>query len=65
MFCEGESEQVYTEFLKQKFSDVSVIKYPKETGLFNRAEDRFKKNFSYRDYKGEIDEVTRLHYRQL
>lgn len=57
VFCEGESEQAYTEFLKQKFSDVAVIKYPKETGLFDRAENRFKKDPLYRDYKGEIDEV--------
>lgn len=57
VFCEGESEQAYTEFLKQKFSDVAVIKYPKETGLFDRAEDRFKKDPSYRDYTDEIDEV--------
>ena len=41
VFCEGESEQAYTEFLKQKFSDVAVINYPKETGLFDRAKDRF------------------------
>lgn len=57
VFCEGESEQAYTEFLKQKFSDVAVIKYPKETGLFDRAADRFKKDPSYRDYTDEIDEV--------
>ena len=30
VFCEGESEQAYTEFLKHKFSDVAVIEYPKE-----------------------------------
>lgn len=57
VFCEGESEQAYTEFLKRKFSDVAVIKYPRETGLFDRAEDRFKKDPSYRNYKDEIDEV--------
>lgn len=28
VFCEGESEQAYTEFLKHKFSDVAVIEYP-------------------------------------
>lgn len=39
VFCEGESEQAYTEFLKQKFSDVAVINYPKETGIFDRAKD--------------------------
>ena len=26
VFCAGESEQAYTEYLKKKFSDVSVIK---------------------------------------
>ena len=41
VFCEGESEQAYTEYLKKKFSDVAVIQYPKEPGLFDRAEDRF------------------------
>ena len=30
VFCEGESEQAYTEFLKHKFSDVAVIEYPKK-----------------------------------
>ena len=30
VFCEGESEQAYTEYLKRKFSDVAVIQYPKE-----------------------------------
>ena len=57
VFCEGESEQAYTEFLKDKFCDVAVIKYPKETGLFDRAEDRFKKDPSYRDYTDVIDVV--------
>lgn len=26
VFCEGESEQAYTEFLKRRFCDVAVIK---------------------------------------
>ena len=43
VFCEGESEQAYTEYLKRKFSDVAVIQYPKEPGLFDRAEERFKR----------------------
>ena len=57
VFCEGESEQAYTEFLKRKFSDVAVIQYPKEPGLFDRAEERFKKDPKYRDYTEVIDEV--------
>ena len=57
VFCAGESEQAYTEYLKKKFSDVAVIQYPKEPGLFDRAEDRFKKDPKYRDYTEVIDEV--------
>lgn len=57
VFCEGESEQAYIDFLKERFSDVAVIRYPKETGLFDNAENRFKKDPAYRDYKEEIDEV--------
>lgn len=50
VFCEGESEQAYTEFLKQKFCDVAVIQYPSEAGLFDRAKNRFDKDPLYRDY---------------
>jgi len=57
VFCEGESEQAYTEFLKKHFSDVAVIKYPKETGLFEAAESRFTRDPQYRDYTDAIDEV--------
>ena len=57
VFCEGESEQAYIEFLKQRFSNVAVINYPKETGLFDRAKDRFEKDPLYREYKDVIDEV--------
>ena len=38
VFCEGESEQAYTDFLKHKFADVAVIKRPSATGLFEEAE---------------------------
>lgn len=57
VFCEGESEQVYTDFLKNKFRDVAVIKRPKATGLFEEADDKFKKDKSYRDYTEVTDEV--------
>ena len=33
VFCEGETEQAYTEFLKRRFADVAVIKYTKEKEL--------------------------------
>ena len=57
VFCEGETEQAYTEFLKRRFADVAVIKYPKETGLFDEANNRFAKDPQYRDYAEVIDEV--------
>ena len=57
VFCEGESEQVYTDFLKKKFRDVAVIKRPKATVLFEEADDKFKKDKSYRDYTEVTDEV--------
>ena len=57
VFCEGESEQAYTEFLKQKFSDVAVINYPSETGLFDKAKSKFDNDPRYREYKDVIDEV--------
>ena len=32
VFCEGESEQAYTDFLKSKFCDVAVFKRPSSPG---------------------------------
>ena len=57
VFCEGESEQAYTEFLKREFCDVAVIQYPKERGLFECAISHFRKDPAYRNYTNEIDEV--------
>lgn len=57
VFCEGESEQAYTEFLKRKFREDAVIKYPKSTGLFEFAENKFKKDPLFRDYTDETDEI--------
>ena len=31
VFCEGESEQVYTDFLKKEFGDVAAIRRPAST----------------------------------
>lgn len=57
VFCEGESEQVYTDFLKSKFQDVAVFKRPSSTGLFEEADNRFKKDPKYRDYSDVFDEI--------
>lgn len=35
VFCEGESEQAYIDFLKSEFHDVAVFKRPSSTGLFD------------------------------
>ncbi len=56
VFCEGESEQVYMNFLREKFGDVAVIKKPTK-GLFEEACSKYKKDKSYRDYAEITDEV--------
>ena len=57
VFCEGESEQAYTDFLKWKFSDVAVIKRPAATGLFDEADSRFKKDPRFRNSAEVTDEI--------
>lgn len=57
VFCEGESEQAYTDFLKKTFSNVAVIKRPSATGLFEEARDRFNKDPKFRNSAEETDEV--------
>ena len=57
VFCEGESEQAYTDFLRKEFRDVASIKRPRSTGLFEEADNKFKKDKSYRDYAEVTDEV--------
>lgn len=57
VFCEGESEQAYIDFLKKEFKDVAAIKRPSSTGLFEEADNKFKKDKSYRDYADVTDEI--------
>lgn len=59
VFCEGESEQACTDFLKKEFQDVASIKCPKpkSTSLFEDAKDKFAKDKSYRDYAEVTDEI--------
>lgn len=46
VFCEGESEIEYVNFLKEKYEDVAVIQKPVK-GLFSTADKKFKKgNYS-------------------
>lgn len=57
VFCEGESEQVYVDFLKKEFARVAVIKRPKEKGLFEEADRKFRKSNSFRDNAEVTDEI--------
>lgn len=57
VFCEGESEQAYTAYLKEIFRDVAVIKIPSELGLFSTAKAKFAKDAKFRDIVSEVDEI--------
>jgi hypothetical protein len=57
VFCEGESEQTYVEFLRKEFDDVAVIKSPSAVGLFEIADNKFKKDNRYRDKAEVTDEI--------
>lgn len=57
VFCEGESEQAYTDFLKKQFEDVAVIKRPKSPGLFDEAYGLFKKDVRYKNSAEVTDEI--------
>lgn len=56
VFCEGETEQCYINYLREAFSDVAVIKPPVH-GLFADARDKFKKDVRFRNAAEEIDEI--------
>ncbi len=57
VFCEGESEQVYTDFLKEYFSDVAVIKRSKKTGTFEKAASDYRNNIKYKSEAEITDEI--------
>lgn len=57
VFCEGESEQAYTRFLKKRFEASVVIKCVPQTGLFQEASDKFAKEAKYRDSAEVTDEI--------
>ena len=44
VFCEGESEQAYTDFLKKRFSDVEEIEIQKKF-YYLQKEDKENKEF--------------------
>lgn len=56
VFCEGESEIEYVNFLKEKYEDVAVIQKPIK-GLFSTANKKFKKEAKYRNNAEVTDEI--------
>lgn len=57
VFCEGKSEQAYVEFLRHRFQGKAVIECPKQAGLFEVADNKYKKDPKFRDYAEITDEV--------
>lgn len=60
VFCEGESELVYADFLKRKFSNyavINVINKSNTTKLFEEAYSKFKKDKKYKSNAEETDEI--------
>lgn len=56
IFCEGESEQEYANFLKEEFSDVAAIQ-PPVIGLFEQAKRNFSREVRYKNKIEVIDEI--------
>ena len=57
VFCEGESEQAYIDFLKKQFKDVVSIRRVCAVNPFEEADRRFKKDKAYRDNAEVTDEI--------
>ena len=62
VFCEGESERAYMDFLKKKFSDVAAFKFNCSTNLFEEADSKFKKDKA-KLYK--FSEVVQIHKNEV
>lgn len=56
IFCEGESEQEYANFLKEEYSDVASIQAP-VLGLFDHAKRVFNASVRYKNSIDVIDEI--------
>lgn len=48
VFCEGESEQAYTDYLKKTFSDVAVLKRPSVPDYLRKQKQSFQNHRSIR-----------------
>ena len=56
IFCEGESEIEYANFLKERFAETAIIKKPVK-GLFEVARNKFKREARYRNDAEITDEI--------
>jgi len=57
VFCEGQSEQAYMEYIRKAFKDAAVIKRPMKMDGFEDAWAQLNKNSSIKDMLSETDEV--------
>lgn len=57
LFYEGESEQAYSQFLKEEFKNVAVIKCPSFFGLFDEADNKYKKDKKFKSAAEETNEI--------
>lgn len=57
VFCEGESEQAYVEFLKNKYTDSVCLRYLSKPGLFEYAYSKFTKDARLRNDIEVVDEI--------
>lgn len=59
VFCEGESEQEYANYLRTAFSDVAALHIPPpvSTGLFEDTKSKFDKEPRFRNNAEAIDEI--------
>lgn len=57
VFCEGESEQAYADYLKKIFSCVVSIKRMPKTGLYDYAKRCYAKDASLRSNAAVTDEI--------
>lgn len=57
LFWEGESEEAYAKFLREKFSTVADIRIHPDSGLFHCAKAAFRGNVKLKNAREEIDEI--------
>lgn len=57
VFWEGESEEVYTKYLKKRFSNKATIIIHGEKGTFHTAKSYFRGNKRFQNNVKELDEI--------